>query len=128
MKRQPLDLLSTPASIRLPHVRRGLDGRDELEGDVGDADDTDDGAGNNPEDVVVQKDAANKDVDCATLISPSSFYDQPKGGTYRYHGRGTRTGTRRSEKPGAGSGTLHSGSVLVGGVSRRLRKSYQAGR
>jgi hypothetical protein len=116
IKRRLLDLLSAPASIRLAHVRGGLDGRDELEGDVGDADDADDGAGNDPDDAVVQKDAANKDVDCATLISPSSFITSKEGGTYRYHGRGTRTGTRRSEKPGAESGTLHSGLVSVRGV------------
>ncbi len=59
-----LDLLGAPAGVRLAHVGWGLDGWDELEGDVADADDADDGAGNDAEDAVVEQDAADKDVDC----------------------------------------------------------------
>jgi hypothetical protein len=58
-----LDLLSAPASVRLPHVGGRLDGGDELEGDVADTDQADDRTGNDPEDMVVEKDAADKDVD-----------------------------------------------------------------
>lgn len=60
-----LDLLRAPAGIRLAHVGRGLDGRDELEDDVGDADSSDDDADDVGEPVTSTKggDGANKDVD-----------------------------------------------------------------
>ncbi len=66
---QLLHLLGAPAGIRLAHVGRGLDGRDKLENDIGNTDEADDGAGNDPEDGSVEEDAANKDVDCAGTVS-----------------------------------------------------------
>lgn len=59
-----LDLLRSPAGVRLTHVCGGFDGRDELEGDVGNTDNTDDGAGDLAQDVVVEEDGADEDVDC----------------------------------------------------------------
>lgn len=64
LRRSCLDLLGVPAcAIRLAHVCWGLDGRDEFEDDVGDADDADDAARNLLEDHVTQQQAAEKDVD-----------------------------------------------------------------
>lgn len=58
-----LDLLSTPTLIRLAHVRRRLDGGNELEDEVANTDETDDGAGNVTQHPVVQQDGADEDVD-----------------------------------------------------------------
>lgn len=60
-----LDLLRAPAELRLPHVGGGLDGGDELEGGVADADEADDGAGDDAQDVAVEEDAADEDVEGA---------------------------------------------------------------
>jgi hypothetical protein len=104
-----LDLLSAPPSIRLAHVRRRLNGRDELEGGIGDADDANDGTGNDPENVVVEQDAANEDVDCKMLeLRPKK---QWYGSTHRDHGRGTRTGTMRSARLAVEFGILFTSSV-----------------
>ncbi len=64
MVRKRLDLLGAPASIRLAHVRRRLDGGDKLEDDVRDTDETDDGTGDDSERAHVKHDGADKDVDC----------------------------------------------------------------
>ena len=61
--RKRLDLLGAPAGIRLAHVRRRLDGGDELEDDVSNADETDDGTGNDSERAHVEHNGADKDVD-----------------------------------------------------------------
>jgi hypothetical protein len=59
-----LDLLSTPTSIfGLAHVGRGLDGGNELEGDVGKTSDTDDATSNVAKDVATQDQRAEEDVD-----------------------------------------------------------------
>lgn len=62
--RTRLDLLSTPALVRLAHVRRRLDGRDELQGHVSDTGEANQGGGDDAEHVVVQQNGANEDVDC----------------------------------------------------------------
>lgn len=59
-----LHLLGSPALVGLAHIRRRLDGRDVLEGNVDDADDGDDGAGDLAQNVVVEEDGADKDIDC----------------------------------------------------------------
>lgn len=62
-----LDLLGAPAGVGLPHVGGGLDGRDELEGRVGDADEADDGAADDlPHRAGVEDDDADEDVDCSS--------------------------------------------------------------
>lgn len=61
-----LHLLRTPASVGLPHVGGRLDGRDELEDDVADADEADDGARDDAQHAVVEQDGAYEDVECAT--------------------------------------------------------------
>ena len=61
-----LDLLRAPAGIRFPHVGRGLDRGNELEGDISHTDQANDGAGNNPQDVGVEEDAANEDIEDTT--------------------------------------------------------------
>jgi hypothetical protein len=58
-----LHLLSAPASVGLAHVGRRLNGRDKLEHAVSQADDTDNGASNDAQGMVVQEDRANEDVD-----------------------------------------------------------------
>lgn len=58
-----LDLLSTPTLVRFAHVRRGLNGGNELEDEVADTDETDNGAGNVTQHQIVQQDGANEDVD-----------------------------------------------------------------
>ena len=60
-----LDLLGAPALVGLAHVGGGLDGGDELEGDVGDADEADDGAGDDAEDGQAEQDGADEDVEGA---------------------------------------------------------------
>lgn len=60
-----LDLLGAPAGVGLAHVCGGLDGGDELEDGVADADEADDGAGDDAQDVAVEEDAADKDVEGA---------------------------------------------------------------
>lgn len=64
-----LDLLGAPAGIfGLAHVAGGLDGGDELEGDVAETDDTDDATSNLAKDEVAQQKAANEDVDLGVLV------------------------------------------------------------
>jgi len=58
-----LNLLRAPAGVRFPHVGRGFDGGNELEGDISHTDQANDGAGNNSQDAVVEEDAANEDID-----------------------------------------------------------------
>ena len=58
-----LHLLGAPAGIGLAHVGRRLNGRDELETAVGQANKADDGAGDDAQDVVVEEDGADEDVD-----------------------------------------------------------------
>jgi len=59
-----LDLLSTPASgLGLAHVGRGLDRRNELEGDVGDTNDANDATGDLAEDLVAEDETADEDVE-----------------------------------------------------------------
>ena len=60
-----LDLLGAPALVGLANVGGGLDGGDELEGDVGDADEADDGAGDDAEDGQAEQDGADEDVEGA---------------------------------------------------------------
>ena len=62
-------MLGAPASIGLPHVCGRLDGGDELEGDIGETDEADDGPVDLREDVFVEKDAADKDVDYMASLS-----------------------------------------------------------
>lgn len=58
-----LNLLSAPASIlSLAHVAGGLDGGNELEGDVCDTDDADDGTSDFAENAVAEEKAAEEDV------------------------------------------------------------------
>jgi hypothetical protein len=59
----PLDLLGTPSGVRLSHVRRRLDRGNELEDDVGDTNEADNGPGNYRKCRFTQEDGANKDVD-----------------------------------------------------------------
>lgn len=59
-----LDLLSTPAGIRLAHVRGGFDRGDELEGGVRDTDEADNGAADDlPDRAGVENNDADEDVD-----------------------------------------------------------------
>jgi hypothetical protein len=62
-RRRSLDLLGAPAGIGFAHVRGRLDGRNELEDDIGETDDADDGAGNDTEDAAAEDDGADEDVD-----------------------------------------------------------------
>ena len=82
-----LDLFRTPAGIGLAHVRGGLDGWDELENDVGDTDDADDGAGNYAQDAVVEQDGADEDVDCDSIGVSRRNYSPPKLGGGRTRGK-----------------------------------------
>lgn len=59
-----LDALGAPAGVGLPHVGGGLDGGDELETDVGEADDADDAAADDEPEAVAEDEAADEDVDC----------------------------------------------------------------
>lgn len=59
-----LNLLGAPTGIRLAHVRRGLDRRDELERSVRDADEADDGTADDlPDGSGLEDDDADEDVD-----------------------------------------------------------------
>lgn len=58
-----LDLLGTPALVRLAHVRGGLDRRDELEDQVANTGDADDRGGDVAQNKVMQEDGADEDVD-----------------------------------------------------------------
>jgi hypothetical protein len=62
---RPLYLLGAPAGVGLPHVGGGLDGGDELQDGVADADEADDGTRDYAQDVAVQQDGADKDVEGA---------------------------------------------------------------
>lgn len=62
-----LDALGAPPGVGLAHVGGGLDGGDELEGDVGDADDADDAAGDDEPGAVAEDEAADEDVDLGVL-------------------------------------------------------------
>lgn len=57
-----LHLLGAPAGVGLAHVGGRLDAGDELEDDVADADEADEGAGDDAQHAVVQQDRADKDV------------------------------------------------------------------
>lgn len=58
-----LDLLSAPSLVRLAHVGRRLNRRNELEHDVSDTNDTDNGGSNLAQNGVVEQDTADEDVD-----------------------------------------------------------------
>lgn len=58
-----LNLLSAPALVGLAHVGGGLDGRNELESQVSETSETDDGASDVAEHVAVEEETANEDVD-----------------------------------------------------------------
>jgi hypothetical protein len=58
-----LDLLSTPPAIRLAHILRWFDGRDELEDYVHEPDDADYCAKDDVHGVVLEEDGAAEDVD-----------------------------------------------------------------
>jgi len=58
-----LHLFGAPSTIRLPHVRRRLDRRDEFQDAVCEADASNDDAGNPAKPVAVNKERPNKDVD-----------------------------------------------------------------
>ena len=57
-------LLRAPAGVGLAHVGGRLDGGDELEDDIDDADQADDRAGDDAQDAIVEEDGADEDVDC----------------------------------------------------------------
>ena len=87
-----LDLLGAPAGIRLAHVRRRLNGGDELEDDVGDADEADNGTGNDSERAHVEHDGANEDVDwCGELVSDSPMVVASISRAMRRKGTGAAT-------------------------------------
>lgn len=67
--RSTLDLLGAPTGVRLSHVGRGLNRRNEFQRNVAETDETDHRAGNVAEDVAVQKKAADKDVDWTRLLA-----------------------------------------------------------
>lgn len=60
-----LHLLGAPAGIGLAHVGGRLDGGYELEHDVADADEADNGAGDDAQPAVVQQNRADEDVERA---------------------------------------------------------------
>ena len=71
----PLDLLGAPALVGFPHVGGRLDGRDELEDDVDDAGEADDGAGDDGQGVLAQDDGTDEEVDCARGgVSSTCFF------------------------------------------------------
>jgi hypothetical protein len=57
------DLLGTPALVGLAHVRRRLDGGDEFQDGIRNAEETDDGTGNILQNVAMQDETSNEDVD-----------------------------------------------------------------
>lgn len=59
-----LDLLGTPALVGFAHVRRWLDRRNELEGDVSETDEGDQRTINDAQHMVVQQNGTDEDVDC----------------------------------------------------------------
>ena len=59
-----LHLLGAPPAVRLAHVLRRLDGRDEFEDNVRYADDADYCPEDNVHGVVLEEDGAAEDVDC----------------------------------------------------------------
>lgn len=77
-----LHLFGAPASVGLAHVGRRLDGGDELENDVADTNEADDGAGEDAQDAVVQEDGADKDVEGAATDE-----GEEEGGVARDLGR-----------------------------------------
>jgi hypothetical protein len=81
IQRENLDLLSAPTSVRLAHVRRRLNGRDELEGRVGDADEADDGAADDlPYVAGFEDDDADENVDFWCATGSESAQPQQKDG------------------------------------------------
>jgi hypothetical protein len=58
-----LHLLSAPPTICLAHILRRLDGRDELENHVRDADDTNDRPEDDVHGIMLKEDGAAEDVD-----------------------------------------------------------------
>lgn len=73
-----LRLLGSPSLVGLPHIRRRLDGGDELEDDVNDAHQGDDGADNGGQGPDVEEDRADEDVDC---VPGTSVLDRGQGET-----------------------------------------------
>jgi len=63
MVQRGLDALGAPASISLAHVGGWFDRGDELEGNIDDANDADDGARDDPPQSVSDNEAAKEDVD-----------------------------------------------------------------
>lgn len=61
-----LDLLGAPAGVGLAHVGRGLNGGDELEDGVADANEADEGAGNDAEDAAAEENGSHEDVEDTT--------------------------------------------------------------
>jgi hypothetical protein len=91
--------------VRLAHVGRGLDGGDELESDVSETDEADEGAGNDAQDVVVQQDGTDEDVDCGgkrLATCRDTFFEVGDSITYKHHGPGRRRGKTHSDKRGPG--------------------------
>lgn len=66
-----LDLFGTPSSIGIPHIRRWLNGRHELQGSESDANEDDDAADDETERARTHDDATNEDVNCGVVsIAP----------------------------------------------------------
>lgn len=57
-----LHLFCPPAGVCLAHVGRRLDTGDELKNDVTDTDQTDNGAGDDAQDTIVEQNRADKDI------------------------------------------------------------------
>lgn len=55
LERIRLDLLGAPAGVGLAHVARGLDRRDELEGNVGDTDNANNATGDVVDDMATEE-------------------------------------------------------------------------
>src|SRR5690349_25140019 len=62
-----LHLLCTPSCIRLTHVGRWLNRRDEFQDGISYPNNANDGAKDIAEDMVVEEDGANKDINCRAL-------------------------------------------------------------
>lgn len=106
-----LDLLSAPASIGLAHVAGGFDGGDELEGNVGNANDANGATGDLAHNQLAEKEATDEDVDY--MVSEERAVSMDCDTTYRIHGRQRRREKRRIGTPEGGSGTLRTVSRLL---------------
>lgn len=88
-----LNLLSAPTgSFGIAHVARGLNGRDELEDDVGDTDDTNGSASNLAEDSLSEEEAADEDVE-----ESAADEGEEEGGVSRDLGRDLELEKRNRE-------------------------------